>query len=147
MVLASRGLGGAHYRSTRAVKDQPDCPFHSKRNQAIYHDREHGRYFKHHFAYARRSNQSVKGEQEQVGDPVDQGNYRTAWIGTNEHQCYAKHNEHLDYPEQQPDQLGGFKKVKIRCSLPGSCCEEVISVLLLSFDILVLLSFPSMVQI
>jgi hypothetical protein len=110
MMLAGRGLGSANYRPTRAVKDQPDCSIHSKRDQAVYHDGEHGRYFKHHVAYCRRADQSGKGEQEQVGNPVNQGNDRAAGIGADKHQRDAKGNEHLDYPEHQPDQLNGLKR-------------------------------------
>jgi len=35
MVLAGRGLGGAHHRSIRAVEDQPNYSFYSPRNQSI----------------------------------------------------------------------------------------------------------------
>ena len=96
MVLAGRGLGGAYHRPARAVKDQPDCSFHSPCDQGIDHHCEHGREFKYHAAGCRRADHTGKGEEEQVGKPIDQGNYRAIRISPYQLQAYAKRNEDFE---------------------------------------------------
>ena len=108
-MLAGRGSSGADHGSIRAVKDQPDYSFYNPRDQAIDQHCEHGRKFEHQIAGRRRADQPGKGEQEQVGKPIDQGDYRAIRIGTHQFQSDAKRDERLEDAEQQPDQLSGLK--------------------------------------
>lgn len=109
MALAGRSLRGAHNRAARAVEDQPDYSFRSPSEQGIDQHCEHGREFEHHVASRWRADQSGKGEQKQVGEPIDQGNDRAIGIGPDQHQSDAQRNQGLEDAEQQPDQLSGLK--------------------------------------
>ena len=108
-MLAGRGLSGADHRPMRAVKDQPDYSFYNPGDQAIDQHGEHGREFEHHVAGRWRTDQPGKGEQEQVGKPIDQGDYQAARIGTDQFQPDAKRYKCLEDAKQQPDQLSGLK--------------------------------------
>ena len=109
MLLAGRGLRGAHYGATRTVKDQPDGSFHGPGDQGIDQHGKHGREFKRHVAGRRRTDQTCKGKEEQIGKAVDQGDDGAVGIGPDQFETDAKRNDGLKDAEQQPDQLGGLE--------------------------------------
>ena len=95
-MFARCGLRSADYRSARSVEDQPDGSLHSPGDQGIDEHCKHGGEFKYHAAICWRANQSGKGEQEQGGKSVDQGDDWAIGIGTDEFQAYAQQNERLE---------------------------------------------------
>ena len=124
MVFAGRSLGNGHNWATRTVKDQPDHSFYSPGDQTIDQHCEQGREFKYHVPSCGRTDQPFKGEEEQVSKPIDQGYDRTVGIGADQHQPDAQRDQGFKDPEQQPDQLRGFKSEDALFPLRLALCRS-----------------------
>ena len=109
MILAGGSFSDSHYSAARAIKDHIDRSFDRPCDQRVDRHGKEGGQFQNHAAGGRCCGHAFKGEQEQVGKPIDQGDDRTFGIGSDQLKSDAQRDHGFKDPKYQPDQLSGFK--------------------------------------